>query len=59
MLINPLIFFFYPGPMGREENQLTPLWNRVNVLIFNRFGILFNTCQKSTYINCNNLQEVN
>jgi len=23
---NPLIFFVYPGPMGSEENQFTPLF---------------------------------
>ena len=35
----PLIFFVYPGPMGSEENQFTPLGVGVNKLIFKQFAI--------------------
>jgi hypothetical protein len=38
---NQLIFFVYPGPMGSEENQFTPLGDGVNKLIFKRFGISY------------------
>jgi len=38
---NPLIFFFYPGPMGSEENQFTPLGVGVNKLIFKQFAIYY------------------
>jgi len=38
---NPLIFFVYPGPMGSEENQFTPLGAGVNKLIFKRFAIYY------------------
>jgi hypothetical protein len=34
-----LIFFDYPDPKGREENQFTPLGDGVNKLIFKRFRI--------------------
>jgi|WetSurMetagenome_2_1015567.scaffolds.fasta_scaffold03480_4 hypothetical protein len=40
MLVNPLIFFVYPGPKGSEENQFTPLGDGVNKLIFKRFDDL-------------------
>ncbi len=35
--MNSLIFFGYPDPMGREENQFTPLGAGVNKLIFKLF----------------------
>ena len=41
-IYNPsLIFFVYPGPMGSEENQFTPLGVGVNKLIFKRFLIFY------------------
>jgi hypothetical protein len=39
MYKNPLIFFVYPGPMGSEENQFTPLGDGVNKLILERVKI--------------------
>jgi hypothetical protein len=36
-----LIFFVNPGPMGSEENQFTPLGDRVNKLIFKRIEISY------------------
>ena len=36
-----LIFFVYPGPMGSEENQFTPLGVGVNKLIFKLFNPLY------------------
>jgi hypothetical protein len=39
ILIISLIFFYYPGPRGSEENQFTPLGDGVNKLIFKRFTI--------------------
>jgi hypothetical protein len=35
-----LIFFVYPGPMGSEENQFTPLGAGVNKLIFKLLNII-------------------
>jgi len=39
IFIISLIFFDYPGPMGSEENQFTPLGDGVKKLIFKRFRI--------------------
>jgi len=38
--INLMISFVYPGPMGSEGNQFTPLGVGVNKLIFNRYKII-------------------
>ena len=45
MHITSLIFFVYPGPMGSEENQFTPLGDGVNKLIFKRFVIYVHDCR--------------
>jgi len=50
---NSLIFFVYPGPMGSEENQFTPLGVGVNKLIFKRFWILDASFHIATLINKN------
>jgi hypothetical protein len=52
MHINSLIFIVYPGPMGSDENQFTPLGDRVNKLILERFGILY------SYLNNTNLFQI-